>query len=61
MLLDMKISGLNLLYLQEHLFRVMDYFFDKFLWALIYADPYLHIEPRKDDLIAYDQIEDYDL
>ena len=58
MALSIDIHGLCLLYLQEHIFRIQDYFFDKFLWALTQADPYLIYRPETE--VAHD-IESYDL
>jgi hypothetical protein len=58
MALIVDIQGLCLLYLQEHIFRIQDYFFDKFLWALTLADPYLIYRPETE--LAHD-IENYDL
>ena len=45
--LDLDITKAKILYCYELSFRVIDYFFDKFLWAMSDADFYEDVEERK--------------
>lgn len=38
--LILDISSVKIYYTQELIFRILDYFFDKFLWSITDADPY---------------------
>jgi hypothetical protein len=39
--LKVEVASVKVVYLFENSFRIIDYFFDKFLWALTESDPYL--------------------
>jgi hypothetical protein len=39
--LRVEVASVKIVYFFEMSFRVIDYFFDKFLWALTESDPYL--------------------
>lgn len=38
--LRLVIEGVKILYIQEVAFRIIDYFLDKFIWAVTMTDPY---------------------
>lgn len=45
--LELDIRGAQILYCYELTFRVIDYFFDKFLWAFTDSDYYEDQEERR--------------
>ena len=66
------ISSVKIYYTQELIFRILDYFFDKFLWSITDADPYstkvlrfldaeTHVIPQNFRFIDNSLIKDHDL
>jgi hypothetical protein len=43
-ILKVDLAQLKIMYVFEMSFRIIDYFFDKFLWAITESDPYVNIE-----------------
>ena len=39
-MLNIVVENVKVLYIQEMAFRIIDYFLDKFIWAVTYTDPY---------------------
>jgi hypothetical protein len=39
--LNVEIASVKLAFYFEMAFRIIDYFFDKFLWAITESDPYI--------------------
>jgi hypothetical protein len=42
--LTVDIASVKIAYYFEMSFRIIDYFFDKFLWAITESDPYLKVD-----------------
>ena len=42
--LTLDIASVKIAYYFEMSFRIIDYFFDKFLWAITESDPYLKVD-----------------
>ena len=58
--LKLDIAKAKINYNYEMSFRVIDYFFDKFLWSFTYSDPYIDWEAlnkKKDEKINFDLME----
>ncbi len=49
--LTVEIASVKISFFFEMAFRIIDYFFDKFLWALTESDPYLKIDPNGKKII----------
>lgn len=46
--LDLEVAQTTIVFDYELIFRIVDYFFDKFLWAISDSDPYkLLVDPEK--------------
>jgi hypothetical protein len=41
---ELDIASVKIVYVFEMSFRIIDYFFDKFLWAITESDPYAKID-----------------
>ena len=52
--LSLDIETVKIIYFFEMSFRIIDYFFDKFLWAITESDPYVKIDEQ--GMKIYDQI-----
>jgi hypothetical protein len=44
--LTLDIETVKIIYFFEMSFRIIDYFFDKFLWAITESDPYAKIDAQ---------------
>jgi len=47
--LILDVSAIKILYIYELTFRIQDYFFDKFLWAVTETDPYKFLVEKDSD------------
>ena len=45
--LKLEVASIKLLFCYEMFMRIIDYFFDKFLWAITDTDPYEAFEIKK--------------
>ena len=43
----LEVAQIKLMFCYEMFMRIIDYFFDKFLWAITEADPYEDFEATK--------------
>ena len=57
-ILELHVDFVKILYIQEVTFRIIDYFMDKFIWALTWSDPYLDIEIKKKKERIHQDIDD---